>query len=608
MTLRRSLLTCGILLVLAGCGAQPIATTDRHIHADTAAPSTGEIPKPVRPIPLPPPPQPQTKIERYSVVVNNVPVQELLFALARDAKVNVDVHPGIEGTVTLNAIDQTLAQILTRLSKQVDMRFELDGPNLVVMPDSPYLKNYKIDYVNIARNSAGTVGISTQVATTGSNTQAGGSGGGASGGNNSTTTVANTSNNRFWETLTQNIKDMLRETDKVFPQGSFEQQTTKSEQQSRSLIRQAAEVVVKALPSGAKTQTTATIKPPGEETGEEASASTERRFTFREAASVITNAETGVISVRATSRQHEKVREFIDQVLGSARRQVLIEATIVEVFLSDQYQAGVDWSRLVNLGDGKIRITQSFTSGNFATTPVFRLDYTNPNASAITSTIQMLSTFGDTRVLSSPKIMALNNQTALLKVVDEKVYFTTEVKITDGTQNNPPRRDFISTLHTVPIGVVMSVTPQVGDNDDISLNIRPTVSRISGFVNDPTPNLSGNFDVVNRVPEIQVRELESILRVPSGQTVVLGGLMQDNDRNQRNGVPILSRIPLVGNLFSHRNDTSSKTELVIFLRPVVVREASLNETLQEYKGLVPTNKFFRPDGSSASKEAVGKGP
>src|SRR5436190_20240945 len=172
---RISLLTCGILLLfVAGCGTQPIATTDRHIRADTAAPVASEIPKPVRPVPLPPPPQPQPKVERYSVVVNNVPIQELLFALARDARVNVDIHPGIEGTVTLNAIDQTLPQILSRLAKQVDLRFELDGPNLVVMPDTPYLRNYKVDYVNMARDTTETISLATQIASTGTSGVGGG--------------------------------------------------------------------------------------------------------------------------------------------------------------------------------------------------------------------------------------------------------------------------------------------------------------------------------------------------------------------------------------------------------------------------------------------------
>ena len=111
------------------------------------------------------------------MVVTSVPVPEILFALARDARLNLDIHPGIRGTVTLNAIDQTLPQILKRIAKQVDIRYEVDGANLSVMPDTPFLRYYKIDYVNMSRDATGTVGIATQIATPGS-TGRGGAGGG----------------------------------------------------------------------------------------------------------------------------------------------------------------------------------------------------------------------------------------------------------------------------------------------------------------------------------------------------------------------------------------------------------------------------------------------
>lgn len=138
------------------------------------------------------------KAETYSVVVNNVQVRDLLFALARDAKVNVDIHPGIAGVVTLNAIDQTLPQLLTRISKQVDMRFEMDGPNLSVMQDSPFLKHYKVDYVNMSRNVTGTVSTNSQIAT-GTQSASGSSGTGVTGtaggssGNVSNTRIDNAS-------------------------------------------------------------------------------------------------------------------------------------------------------------------------------------------------------------------------------------------------------------------------------------------------------------------------------------------------------------------------------------------------------------------------------
>ncbi|MES2354569.1 MAG: pilus (MSHA type) biogenesis protein MshL [Pseudomonadota bacterium] len=593
-----SLLIWGILLLLTGCGAQPIASADRHIRADAAAPVTENIPQLTRPVPLPPPPQPQAKTERYSVVVNNIPVQELLFALARDAKVNVDVHPGIEGRVTINAIDQTLPQILARVAKQVDMRFELDGPNLVVRPDSPYLKSYKIDYVNMSRDTTETIALATQISSTGTGASSGG--GGQVSGNNSTTTVTNISKNRFWETLIQNVKDILRETDKLVSQDGGNKD--KDDSKAKLKILQDAQNASKKKDS--KDGTDDKIQ----NAIDELSLKTSSIPIYREAASVIANPETGVISVRANGRQHEKIQEFLSLVMGSAKRQVLIEATIAEVILSDEYQAGVDWSRIVNLGNGKLTITQSSPqlSGDLLTnnaTPTFTLGYAGSTASQITAAVRLLSTFGNTRVLSSPKIMVLNNQSAILKVVNNHVYFEVKAE-TVNNRDTQPVTTFTTTAISVPIGLVMNVTPQIGDDDAVSLNVRPTISSITNFVVDPNPALL----IANRVPEIQSREIESVLRVSSGQIAIMGGLMEDSADTTRRGVPGLSDLPIVGDAFSYRKNVSIKKELVIFLRPTIIREANAAQILQDYQGLLPDKKFFPPNNPTPAREAIGKQP
>ena len=328
----------------------------------------------------------------------------------------------------------------------------------------------------------------------------------------------------------------------------------------------------------------------------------ERRLTFREAASVIVNAESGIVTVRATSRQQEKVAEFLAQVMGSARRQVLIEATIVEVLLNDNYQTGVDWSALGLNGLG-YSVTQSMIGANLGTAPFFAIEYSNPNGPGgrnISSTVKLLDSFGNTRVLSSPKIMAVNNQTAVLKVVDNRVYFTVQAQVTPGNNNQAPIVAYTTTQNVVPVGFVMNVTPQIADNDVVVLNVRPSVSRILGFVRDPNPDLA-RVNVTNNVPEIQSREFESVLRVPSGQIAILGGLMQDSFEGKRDGVPLASRIPFFGDWVSYRNDTSRKSELVIFLRPIVVRDASIEGDLAAYRRYLPGTQFFddtRPIGSA----------
>ncbi|HEY0664976.1 MAG TPA: STN domain-containing protein, partial [Gallionella sp.] len=166
-------LLCTIGGSLAGCGTTAIQPSDQHLQAPSAQEKQTEIPRPLTNRVVLPPPKPASQVETYSVVVTNVPAHEILFALARDAKVNLDIHPGIAGTVTINAVNQTLPQILTRIAKQVDMRYELDNGTLTVMPDSPYLRNYKIDYVNMERDSDGAISNATQVGSNPSGSAAG---------------------------------------------------------------------------------------------------------------------------------------------------------------------------------------------------------------------------------------------------------------------------------------------------------------------------------------------------------------------------------------------------------------------------------------------------
>jgi general secretion pathway protein D len=191
--------------------------------------------------------------------------------------------------------------------------------------------------------------------------------------------------------------------------------------------------------------------------------------------------------------------------------------------------------------------------------------------------------------MSSPKIMALNNQTSILKVADNRVYF--EIDATSNTTTGSTSvvtQTFNTTLKTVPVGFVMNVTPFITENDEVILNIRPTITRILRFVNDPNPTLAA-AGVVSPIPEIQVREMESVLRVSSGNTAVIGGLMQDTSDASNSGIPGLHDAPGIGVLFGTKTRQFGKTELVIFLRPRVLDNASLDTGLQDFK------RYLKPE-------------
>lgn len=562
-------LICIATVALAACSTQPIKPSENHIQ-QSSAPVGGNIPQPIRRAVVLPPPKPAARVETYSVVVTNLPVREVLFALARDAKINIDIHPGIEGYVTLNAIDQTLPQILDRLSQQVAIRYELKQSHLAVMPDAPYLKNYRIDYVNMARDADGGISNTTQV---------GGSAGAGSGGNNSQLAIKNLSKNHFWETLVKNITDILNETDKevvVGRRASSEAVKTSDEKES-----------------GAKTdgEGKATVAAQQKSSEQEY-----KDYRTLQAASVISNPEAGIITVRATGKQHAKIQEFIVQVMRSARRQVLIEATIAEVRLNSNYQQGIDWSRLRTAGAKGFSVSQAGTAGlpSSKTGSMLILDYLNPTSKLgdLSASISLLDSFGDVKVLSSPKLSVMNNQTAMLRVVDNLVYFT--IKADTVSNQTTTTTTFTTTAVTVPTGFTMSVTPQIDDSDTVLLNLRPSITRLLGYVNDPNPSLAA-AGVTSRIPQLQTREMESVLKIGNNQIAVMGGLMQDEINNLTDGIPGLDRIPVAGNAFRNRNDTKTKTELVIFLRPVVIKDASIEGDYAAFRNNLPTAGFLKPE-------------
>lgn len=608
LPLSRPPLFCGLLLVLAGCSAPVPRQSQEGAHlaaSQTRQPGNSRaIPAPVtQPLDVPPP-RPVARSETYSVVVNNVPVKDLLFALARDARLNIDIDPEIKGVVTLNAIDQTLQQLLVRIAKQVDMRFEINGPQLTILADKPFLKHYKVDYVNLSRNVTGTVSTNTQIAT-GAGGAAGSTGGSSgSGGNVSSTKIENASKNQFWVSLEQNVKDLLRDEDRILWERSCQ-----DEQNNQTDINAASGVASSAPGGGGANANLASmvssalgsvgLSGKGEQnvSGQSKSSLATQKSTqqscgqFKEAVSVIVNPETGVVAVRTTARQHARVQEFIDRVTASARRQVMIEATIVEVELSDGYQQGIEWSRLRSDNSGYSVRSATIGSNTGTSVQPFALSMLdNRSPLNLAALLNMLQHFGTTKVLSSPRLSVLNNQTAVLKVVDNFVYFNITGSTSLGSSTTPTTTTVTTAAQSVSVGLVMSVTAQVSDTDNVILNVRPTISSITDLKEDPNPNIPAG--IKNLVPQIRTREIESVMRVGNGEIAVLGGLMQDSIDYRTGRVPGPGNIPVLGELVTARANAARKSELVIFLRPVVIHEGGeAYQAMQQH--YLPDRNFFQ---------------
>ncbi|MBF0446257.1 MAG: pilus (MSHA type) biogenesis protein MshL, partial [Magnetococcales bacterium] len=506
----------------------------------------------------PPDEKPKAEVpdEVYTITVTEMSVRDLLFALARDAGVNIDIYPGIDGKVTLSAIDQTLPQILDRIANQVSIRYEINEGTIIISPDMPYLKIYEVDYINIVRSSKSSNDVSTKL----SNANLNASGNSADDDSNmSTTSLSTDTTNNFWKTLASNIETIL----------------------NPGVTDKSAEPVkpAKTNSEGADDLIGLTPEQFAQENANKAAPATP---TVPKSGIMALNSESGQISIYASSAQHERIQELLDATLGSAHRQVMIESTVVEVELSDRFQEGVDWDMMFNAASD-IGLKGIFSNAG----ELFTLGRDPNPSSAVTSTtairaaIKILETFGNTKVLSSPKITALNNQPAMLKVVQNKVFFTmksttSSTSVTGDTNTITSTPTFDTKIHTVPVGLIMSVTPQISKDSIVTMNVRPTITRITQEIDDPNPALRATTanglgtDISSPIPEIEVKEMETVMRIHSGQVAVMGGLMQDKIENTSNGIPGLGKLPGLGFLFSHKDRTVTKTELVIFLRPVIV--------------------------------------
>ena len=565
--------------VLAGGCVPPqaFAPSPGHI-SQPAQQAIAPPPAPVRAAPALPPPKPSEPVPTYTVVVNDVPVKDLLFSIARDTQYNIDLHPGISGRVSLNAVREPLPAILDRIARQANLRYEMNGRTVSIMPDTPYVKTYTVNYVNVARNTTSSVGVAAQIASTGGGSltptgpgTASTATSGSASGNSSITTVSSQSNNDLWSVLGDNIRTILAGTRAVTQSSEERAARLDAEKAERAERVSQAEAASKAGAGAASLFATAFADQPAGDGKYD----------------VAINPVAGTVTVLGTSRQQELVQQYLDRVMQSAQRQVLIEATIVEVALKDQYRAGIDWSKALQGATGWSINTLGGGTNALANrlTPFIQATYTNSGGDGFTAAIDLLESFGNTKVLSSPKLMALNNQTALLKVVDNLVYFNVKADTTT-TANVGTTTTFTTTPQTVPVGIVMTMTPQINENGMVSLTVRPTISRNVGFVRDPNPSIPA--DIPNQVPVIQVREMESLLQIRSGQTVILGGLIQDESNKARDGVPVLSRPDGIGAVFGQHERINNQTELVIFLRPFVVANPTLeNEEMRQFQRLLP---------------------
>ncbi len=305
---------------------------------------------------------------------------------------------------------------------------------------------------------------------------------------------------------------------------------------------------------------------------------------------VAVNPQTGMVMVRAMPDEMRVVEEFLQNTQDVATRQVILEARIIEVVLSDGFQSGINWAGLRRKGSDTLTAGQTGGGTIFSGSGVSSI-YSNTGTldpaaySAVEGTdtsafggvfslalsttdftafIELLKTQGDVQVLSSPRVSTVNNQKAVIKVGSDEFYVTsidTETTSTTGSTNVSVELDpFFS-------GVALDVTPQISQKGDIVLHVHPSVSE----VNEQTKTVDTTFGTLTMpLAASNIRESDTVIRAANGQVVVIGGLMQNATQDEVASVPLLGDIPILGALFRHTKKSKRKSELVILLKPTVI--------------------------------------
>ncbi len=311
------------------------------------------------------------------------------------------------------------------------------------------------------------------------------------------------------------------------------------------------------------------------------------------AASFSSNKSAGIISLYATDKQHQAAESYLADVEKYASAQVLIEAKVVEVLLSDEFKSGIDWSwKSLNTSADlpEINFPNTFklpqVNGADVAAPInFNLTK-RLFGGTIEAAISAIEKFGTTKTLSSPRIHAMNNQKADLNFGDKLIYFKVESTVTPSTTpGGQPTVATTSTKQEENVGIQLSITPSISlKTNEITMNISPKLSAKTSEVTDPVNPL-------NKVPVIQSRDINTIAKIQSGNIIVIGGLMKESGANADTGVPILSRIPILGWLFRYSSKESTITETVIFIKATIVNSGTpANKVDRNFQEKFDSNK------------------
>jgi MSHA biogenesis protein MshL len=484
--------------------------------------------------------------QHFDLNVNNAPANQVFNAIVSGTRYSMVVHPDVRDSISVNLKDVTILEALDTLRELYGYEYRIQGNRITVQPITMQTRVFKVNYLQASR-----VGRSDVRVTSGSITDTPVSGaasvpgapplpggtstsGGAVSRTAESTHVTTTSSSNFWDDITKSLTAIVGSAD---------------------------------------------------------------------GRSVIVNAQSGVIVARALPSELRSVESFLRQMQLIVERQVVLEAKILQVSLSNSYEAGINWAAFrsgsTNAAAGVIRpgtvigntgsgamvtpttrapdgsatgalgaslgVTSSFATAASVPGGIFGLAVQASNFAALLS---FLETQGTVNVLSSPRVAAINNQKAVLKVGTDD-FFVTNISTTSTTSGTSTTISPTITVQPFFSGVALDITPQIDDNNNIILHIHPQVSQVVEKRKDVNLGALGTFTLP--LASSTINETDTIVRVQDGNIVAIGGLMQQTSINARSQLPGSGDEPGLGSLFRQRGIQNNKSELVILLKPTIVQ-------------------------------------
>jgi len=607
--------------------------------SDQTNPSEPPIPDLAEILATPDPPKlAETKLVSVAVT-EDVPLKDVLIEVARLADVDIEVDSSITGGISFRAKDRPFNEVIERIADLAGLRYSTKNNVLRVERDTPYIQIYSLDLLNMERTSQGNIGVNT-------GTSGSGGGGGAGGGNaytggvtsGSTSTITAKTDSDFWKQFEESVQKILtyEETSRISG-ANLASQINQANRAPTPVNYAATDYAMDYAAAGYAAPNQKPGNAPAGQPNAAGGAQNKAPATRPVAVAAgdggavthpaatpgksfyVLNRQASTLTVSATDKQHKILKRFISKIEDNASAQVLIEAKIVEVTLSDIYQSGIDWSFLnKNAGFNMKASTPTANASSFTS---FALNKSNVAGSFdLTSAVKLVEQFGVTRTLSSPRLHATNNQQAVLTFADNLVFFELKFDITDAVLNTsggitqPAKTKVTSTIHTVPIGILLSLQPSINtEKGEVTLSVRPTLSRILSYTEDPSVPISlasagiTNLNIKSLVPVVEVRELDSILKVKSGEVMVIGGLMESKNINTDVGAPGISSVPYLGNFFKSVDKSNTSKELVIFIRATIVGtngNASPSDKNFYNKFTQDPRPLFNKDSTDAPAEDV----